>query len=110
MSLTLYKRKGSPNWHVRGTVCGRPVDQSTETPHEVARLTGDWYTPDEAAAELRISRSTFYAELKKLKSEYPGVRWNRTNGRLVFYTRADIERIREAIWPSISNFISFAVP
>jgi len=31
MPLELHKRHGSPNWYMRGTIRGIPVDQSTRT-------------------------------------------------------------------------------
>lgn len=33
MSLKKFKRRDSPYWYIRGTVCGRPVNQSTKIPH-----------------------------------------------------------------------------
>ena len=44
MPVKLYRRKGSPNWYIRGTVRGIPVDESSRTSDRAA------------AEEIRIQR------------------------------------------------------
>lgn len=61
MALKLHRRKNSPNWYIRGTVRGIPVDESTGT---VKRA---------AAEEIRIRR-----EAEVLQSSIHGARTSAT--------------------------------